>query len=259
MDKVTETTETRIEKLNRLREEARGYGIVGRLTVEAFEIAIAEAKAAGQVATSNTVEDTKGLTAEEAAKIDARLKYEEEAREKFRRQRQIKIASEEIRAKSKFLKIKIDLPENPTEFQLAEARLVLGMKEKEIKPSPETLAIESSPRGYYIFTNREQEDASHTVNPGGKYTINLIPDQVHVLSEFHIKFFRQRAVVPIYKRVPVAGPVVEGRMMEECKRTGSKPRFSFEKLDEAPSDAPFGLVTNMKILEELKQEQKQLS
>ena len=239
--------ETGTERLSRLREEARTLGIVGTMTADEFEAAIKAKKDP-----LDTPKDD-GLTHAEASKIDARMKYEEEAREKFKRDRQKKIERASIVAESEGLGIEIDLPENPTEVQLARARNKLGLEKSAPKPSPETLAIESSQRGYYIFTNREQEDASHTVNPGGKYTIRLIPDQIHVLSKEHIRLFRKMAVVPIYSRVTVPGPIVEGQIKEECRRTGSKPRFAFDHLGDAPKDAPFGLVTNIKILEELKQ------
>lgn len=246
MEEVTETKpEDGRTRYHRLKAQAKELGIATeQLNAEQLEAAIAAKKG---IETSKT-----GLTPEEAAKIDVRLKYEFEVQEKFRIKRQIQIDRASIMVESKTLKIPIDLPEKPTELELAQARKLLGMKKLEVKPSPETVAIESSKRGYYIFTNREQDDAAHTVNPGGKYIIHLIPDQIHVLSEFHIKFFRQKAVTPVYQRVPVAGPLVEGRMGEECKRTGSKPRFAFEYLGEAPPDAQFGLVTDTKILDELK-------
>lgn len=241
-NEVTETTpEDGRKRYHRLKAEAKELGITVVGNAEQLEAAIAAAKETPK----------KGLTAEEAAQIDARLKYEFEVQEKFRAERQMKIDRASIIVESKSLGIPIELPEKPTELELAKARQLLGMKKTEIKPSPETVAIESSERGYYIFTNREQDDAAHTVNPGGKYIIHLIPDQIHVLSAFHIKFFRQKAVTPIYQRVPVAGPPIEGRMGEECKRTGSKPRFAFEYLGKAPQDAPFGMVTNTKILNEL--------
>ncbi len=250
MENVTET-ETGTERLRRLREEAKQLGIVGRMSADEFETAITQAKAGGIV---ESVEKPKmGLTTEEAAKIDARLKYEFEAQEKFRIERQKQIDRATIITESESLKIPIDLPENPTELELAKARQLLGIKKSEVKPSPETIGIESSKRGYYVFTNREQDDASHTVNLGGKYFIHLIPDQVHVLSEYHIKTWRRIAVVPVYERVPIPGPAVEGQIKEECRRTGSKARFSFEYLGEAPQDAPFGLVTDTKILDKLKQ------
>jgi len=145
---------------------------------------------------------------------------------------------------------------------LAKARQSLGLKKIEIRPSPETVAIEggkdpvtgkmvvASKRGYYTFMNLEQDDASHTANLGGKYIIHLIAGQVHVLSEYHIKTWRRIAVTPKYERVPT-GVLVAGQMGERCVRTGSKRRWMFEYLAEAPDDAPFGMVTDMEILNEV--------
>jgi hypothetical protein len=233
-----------LSRYQELKAEAKALGIKASGNAEQLEAAIAAKKAESPKT---------GLTPEEAKKIDAKLKYEFEVQEKFRAKRQTQIDRASIVTEAKSLKIPIDLPEKPTELELAKARLLLGIKKVEVRPSPETVAIESGKRGYYIFTNREQDDAAHTVSPGGKYIIHLIPDQIHVLSEYHVKFFRQKAVTPVYQRVPVAGPLVEGRMGEECKRTGSKQRFAFEYLGEAPQDAPFGIVTDTKILDELKQ------
>ena len=242
------------QRLHRLREEAKQLGIVGRMTADEFEATIAQTRAGGIVEKPAVAKTgLLDLAPEEAAKIDARLKYEFEAQETFRIERQKRIDRATIVTESETLKIPIDLPEHPTELELAKARQTLGIKKLEVKPSPETIGIESSKRGYYVFTNREQDDASHTVNLGGKYFIHLVPDQVHVLSEYHIKTWRRVAVVPVYERVSVPGSAVEGQMKEECKRTGSKPRFSFEYLGEAPQDAPFGLVTDTKILDKLKQ------
>ena len=239
---MEETSKTGLDRYHELQAKAKKLGIPNNGSTEQLEAAI-EAHV--------TSEPKTGLTAEDAAKIDVRLKYEFDQQEKFRAKRQIRIDRATIVTEAESLGISIDLPEEPTELELAKARQDLGMKKVEIKPSPETLKIESSKRGYYIFTNREQDDASHTINPGGKYTIHLIPDQVHVLSKFHVDFCRRKAVQPVYGRVPVPGPYVEGRMGEECKRTGSKPRFGFEYLGEAPQDAPFGMVTDMKILEKV--------
>ncbi len=200
-------------------------------------------------------DEQRSISIEEAKKIDARLRYEEQAREKFKRERQIQIERASIISEAESINIKIDLPDKPTEIQLARARTELGIEKQTPKPSPETVGIESSKRGYYIFTNREQDDAAHTVNLGGKYFIHLFPDKVHVLSKFHIDTWRRIAVTPVYERVTVPGPTVEGQMGEVCERTGGKPRFGFEFLGEASANAPFGLVTNVKILDKLKQEQ----
>lgn len=243
MEEVTETKpEDGRVRYHKLKAQAKELGITtGNLNTEQLEAAIAAKK------------PEHGISVEEAAKIDARLKYEFEVQEKFRAERQIQIDRASIIVESQSLKIPVDLPEKPTELELAKARKLLGIKKIEVKPSPETVGIETSKRGYYIFTNREQDDAAHTVNLGGKYIIHLIPDQIHVLSEYHINRWRQIATVPVYKRVPVAGPLIEGQMGEECKRTGGKPRFAFDYLGEAPPDAPFGLVTDTKILDELRQ------
>ena len=242
------------ERLDRLREEARQLGITGRMTADDFEVAIAQAKG-DSIVEPVKAEDLSGITSEEAKKIEVRLKFEDETREKFKRERQTKIDRATIVAEAEVLKIKIDLPETPTELELAQARVKLGIQKTVPKPSPETVGIETSKRGYYIFTNREQDDASHTVNLGGKYVIHLFPDQVHVLSEYHIRTWRRIAIVPVYERVSVPGPIVEGQMKEICQRTGGKQRFAFEYLGEAPQNAQFGLVTNTKILDGLKQKQ----
>lgn len=262
--------ETGLERLARLRKEARDLGIVGTMTADKFQSVIDARKAelanvspvtesqavATNIEVAPPTEVKHALTAEEAAKIDARLKYEEEAREKFRREREIITERAGIVAESEVLGIEIDLPEKPTELQLARARQKLGIEKREKKPSPETLAIEASKRNYYIFMNREQEDAAHTVNLGGKYIINLIPDQIHVLSECHVRFWKEMAVTPVYERKATgvaAGPGTVGKMVEECVRTGGKPRFMFEYIGEAPQDAPFGLVTDMEVLNKLRQ------
>ena len=196
-----------------------------------------------------------GITPAQAKSIEAKMRYEDEIREKIREDRQIATDRAEIIAESESLSIPIDLAENPTKLELARARRSLGLKKKEVKPSPETLGIEAGKRGYYIFNNLEQEDASHTVNPGGKYTIHLIPEQIHVLSDFHIKLFAKNAVRPIYTRIKTgieADPDVNGgQLMEKCQRTSSKRRFAFEYLGPAPQESSFGLVTDAKILNEL--------
>ena len=134
------------------------------------------------------------------------------------------------------------------------------MKKVEVIPSPETLAIEASKRGYYVFNNLEQDDAAHSPILGGKYLVHLIPGQIHVLSEYHVKKWKQIAVVPQYQRVDTGvapGPGTTGQMAQECRRVGDKSRFMFEYLGEAPQEAPFGMVTDVKILDELKLKEEQ--
>ena len=234
--------ETGLQRFHRLQAEAKKLGIKTSLSADELTAAI-EAK--------RTPEAPKtGLTAEQAKGVEVRMRQEFEIQEKLRAE----ITREKERAslvvESESLRIPIELPENPTELELAKARQALGMKKAEVKPSPETVGIETSKRGYYIFTNLEQDDASHTVNLGGKYIIHLIPDQIHVLSEYHIKTWRRIAVTPVYTRVST-GVLAAGQMGEECVKTGGKRRFSFEYLGEAPQNAQFGLVTNTKILDEL--------
>lgn len=195
-----------------------------------------------------------GITGKEAEAIKAQVILEEETREGIRAERRIATARSEILAESEFLHIPIDLPENPTELDLARARKKLGIEKKQVRPSPETVGIEAGIRGYYRFTNREQEDANHTVGPGGKYVFDLIANQVHVLSDYHVKMWRRCAVVPEYQRVPTGttpSKDTTGQLVEKCVRAGDKPRFIFEFLSEAPKDAPFGLVTDAKILKGL--------
>ncbi|KKN77229.1 hypothetical protein LCGC14_0362070 [marine sediment metagenome] len=255
--------ETGMERFRRLQKEAKALGITGQHNANEFEALIAQAKAefaepvepiAPEKPVGSKLLVGTGLTVEEAAKIDAELRYRHEAEEKFKVERQKQLDYASIVAEADSLKIEIDLPENPTELQLAKARRKLGIEKTEVRPSPETVGIESSKRGYYIFTNREQEDALQIVNLGGKYTINLIPEQVHVLSEYHVKTWKRFAVTPVYERVStgvVASPNSTGEFVEECKRTGSKPRFIFEYLGEAPADAPFGLVLDREILDKV--------
>jgi hypothetical protein len=259
---TTQVEETGMQRYQRLKAEATSLGITGNMKSDELEKAIAAAKESPDTEPekgdelATPVDDGK-LHPDEAKKIDARLKYEEEAREKFRHERKMTIDRAEIIAESESLCIPIDIPENPTVLQLAKARKTLGMKKKEVKPSPETLAIEAGKRGYYIFTNREQDDAVHTTNLGGKYFITLVPDQVHVLSDFHIKRWRKCAVTPQYSKVQtgvVPGPGTVGQTAEKCIRTGDKPRFAFELLGEAPIDAPFGMVTDTIILDKLLKE-----
>jgi len=252
--------ETGMDRFRRVQAEAKALGITGKHNTAEFEALIEQAKKGEAVtAKTETAPPTavKGvLTPDEAAKIDQEMKYRFEAEEKFREERRLVTERASIVAESDLLGIEVDLPENPTELQLAKARLKLGMEKTAIKPSPETVAIEASKRGYYVFNNREQEDAAHTVNLGGKYTINLIPDQIHVLSEYHVRKWKQIATTPIYERVETGvqpGPGTTGQLAQECKKVAGRPRFMFEHLGEAPQDAPFGLVTDMEVLNKLRQ------
>lgn len=246
--------ETGTERLNRLRKEAAEHGIKGVYTADEFAQMIEQAK--NGTLPPDKVETEVGLTDDEAAKIDAEMKYRFEAEEKIREQRRIQTEKAGIVAESESLGIAVDLPENPTELQLAKARVKLGIEKTQVRPSPETVAIEASKRNYYEFMNIEQRDASHSTNPGGKYMIHLIAGQIHVLTEWHVRFFKQKAVSPVYERVETGiepGPNTVGKLAQECRKVRGEPRWMFEYLGEAPQDAPFGLVTDMKILNKLRE------
>ena len=232
-----------------LKAEAKELGITGNLGTEALVEAIAAKKAELE-----EVGPT-GISFAEAKSIEARMRFEEETRDKIRQERKLASERNELIAESESLGIPIDLPENPTELSLVKARRTLGVQKRLEKPSPETLGIEAGKRGYYVFRNLEQKDANHTANLGGKYVIHLIAKQIHVLSDFHIKRWRQIAVTPIYERVATGinaeSPKSVGMAAERCQRVGDEPRWSFEYLGEAPVDANFGLVTDAKVLEKL--------
>ena len=255
--------ETGTQRYHRLKAEARDLGITENMKADEYEAAIKAHKAADEAPVKTDevtttpepeVKGPTGISAKEAISIEAKLRFEYETREKIQSERRIACDTAEIIAESESLCIPINLPDNPTELDLAKARRTLGIKKREVKPSPETVQIEASKRGYYVFTNREQDDASHTVNLGGKYVIHLVPDQIHVLSAYHIKRWRQCAVTPEYARVDTGinpSDNTAGQMAQKCERVGGKPRFSFEYIDEAPIDAEFGLVTDSKILQSL--------
>lgn len=249
--------ETGMERFRRVQAEAKALGITGQHKADEYETLIAEKKAGGQeteTASPATIES--GLTDDEAAKIDAEMKYRFEAEEKIREQRRIQTEKAGIVAESESLGIAVDLPENPTELQLAKARVKLGIEKTQVKPSPETVAIEASKRNYYEFMNIEQRDASHSTNPGGKYMIHLIAGQIHVLTEWHVKHFKQKSITPVYERRDTGitpGPNTVGELAQKCVKVRGEPRWMFEYLGEAPQDAPFGLVTDMKVLNELRQ------
>ncbi len=169
--------------------------------------------------------------------IAERVRIEAEEREKLQLEYRLRNERAGLIAESESLAIPIELPEPCTELDLAQARRRLGIKKSEVKPSPETLAIEASKKGYYIFRNLEQDDVDVSCNVGGKHRFDFIPDQVHVLPAWLIGYMRQRAVFPVYGRVPRA----DGKG-EDTKKTGEKQRFVFEFIEDAPQEAEFGVV-----------------
>lgn len=263
--------ETGMERFRRLQAEAKALGITGKHNTAEYVTLIAQKKAelenpapvietpeapAANIDVAPPTEVPYELSDDQAAKIDAEMKHRFEAEEKFRETRRLITERAGIIAESELLGIAVDLPENATELQIARARVKLGIEKTQEKPSPETVAIEASKRNYYEFMNIEQRDASHSTNPGGKYMIHLIAGQIHVLTEWHVKHFKKKAVTPVYERRDTgieAGPNTVGKLAQECVKVRGEPRWMFEYLGEAPQDAPFGLVTDVKILNELRQ------
>ncbi len=254
-----QVNETGLQYHQRLQKEATGLGLSGKGNIETLEKAIADKQAEPFVVVEEPLKETEKpqdgkISLEQAKGIRAQIMAEEEIRDQIKAERAIINERARIIVESESLHIKIDLPEQPTELDLARARKKLGLEKIAVKPSPETVAIENSQRGYYKFTNQEQDDARHTPNLGGKYVFHLVPNMIHVLSEYHIKRWAVSAVTPIYKRVStgvVGGDATVGEAAEVCKRVGGKARFSFEHLGDAPDDAPFGLVYDQKILDKL--------
>lgn len=197
--------------------------------------------------------DVDGMDKDEVVKAIQRKQISDteririEEREKIMQEQRMKQERAEIVVESESLGIPVELPEVCTELDLAKARRDLGLKKKIPKPSPETLAIEASKKGYYIFRNLEQDDVDVSCCPGGKYHFDFIPDKVHVLPDWLVrKFLPQRAIFPIYGRVPRG----DGKG-EDTVRTGTKPRFTFEFIDEAPQEAKFGIVLDEALLAKL--------
>lgn len=214
MDEVKKTENKGVSEYHRLNKEAKKLGV----DTEGMDTdQIIEAIQRKQIA------------------ITERIRAEE--REKLQQEYKLVRDRSELIAESESLGIVIDLPEPCTETDLAKARRKLGLEKTKAKPSPETLAIDASKKWYYIFRNLEQDDVDVTCCPGGKYRIHLVPNEIHVLSEYHIKFFRQKAVTPVYDRVPSK----DGKR-ENTQKVGEKQRFTFEPLDVAPQDAEFGVV-----------------
>jgi len=173
-----------------------------------------------------------------------------EVREKLMQEYRLKQDRADIIAESESLGILVTLPEVCTELDLAKARRDLGMKKLIPKPSPETLAIEASKKNYYIFRNLEQADVDISCNVGGKYRFDFIPDQLHCLPEYIFHFMRQRAVVPVYKRVKHEA-TKEGDFGETTVQDGVRPRFTFELIAEAPQETPFGVVYDKSLKDRL--------
>lgn len=190
----------------------------------------------------------------ERAAIERTMKLESEVRENLKQKSELRRQMAEIKASAELAKIPIEIPAEPTIDDVVRLKKELGLKEKEPKPSPETLAIEASEKVYALFRNLEEEDVDVVAIPGGKHRFHFLPDKIHVLPEWLIRHYRSeknpsgKRPRSEYKEV-VGDNVIAARMTQ----TVFKPRFSFEILGDAPKDAPFGVVIDPEILAKLEQ------
>ena len=229
-DQVKKTENEGASEYHRLNKVAKNFGI------ETDGMKLDELKSAIQ---RKQIADTVRIEAEE--------------REKLKIEYRLKQERSEIIAESESLAIPINLPDPCTELDLAKARRTLGMEKTKVKPSPETIAIEASKKKYYIFRNLEQDDVDVSCNVGGKYHFDLIPDRIHCLPEYLLKHMREKAIVPVYSRVPRT----DGKG-ENTVRTGTKSRFTFEEISDAPIEAEFGAVLDETLVEKLLHPEKEL-
>ena len=190
----------------------------------------------------------------ETEAIRKTIELEEKVRIDLQAAAKLRVDIAEIQAEAKVRGKTVEIPENPTLTQIIEIKKNLNLSIKEPKPSPETLAIEASKKVYAIFRNLEQKDMDMKCNPGGKYWFHFYPSKIYVIPEYFVRFFRKTAVHPNYeKRVIAAVESAQvGATVEKTVRGEDEQRVMFEVLGEAPDDSKFGIVTDMKILEELK-------
>ncbi len=191
----------------------------------------------------------------ETEAIKQTIELEEKVRIDLQAAAKLRIDIAEIEAEAKVRGIKVEIPENPTLMQIIEIKKNLNMSIKEPKPSPETLAIEASPKVYVLFRNLEQKDMDVKCNPGGKYWFHFWPGKIHVIPKYLIGFLRKFAVYPNYERRIVAAveSAKVGATIEKSVRGEDEQRFTFEVRGEAPEDAEFGIVFDEVVLEKLKE------
>jgi len=274
-NEVKNTASEGASEYHRLNREAKALGIdTTRMKMQDIVVAIAEkhnatmtdpaqplsefdklAKDAQDIGINIEGMDKDAIVkAVQRKQINENMRIEAEEREKIRQEYRLKQERAELLAESEAAAILIELPDPCTDVDLAKARRKLGIEKKKVKPSPETLAIEASPKNYYIFRNLEQDDVDIVCYPGGKYRFELIAGELHVLPAYLLKYMRLRATVPIYKRIAVKNAQGE-KIGESTVKTGDKPRFTFELIAEAPQDAPFGLVTDESLKAKLLQKE----
>lgn len=109
------------------------------------------------------------------------VELEEKVRLRLQEQSVMKRDIAEIQGEAAVRGIKIDIPKEPTLLDIVKLKKELHLMIKEPKPSPETLAIETSKKVYAVFHNREQEDMDVTFNVGGKHWFHFWPEKVHVI------------------------------------------------------------------------------
>lgn len=197
---------------------------------------------------------TKLMEKVELVAIERHERITEQVREKMKNEAIIKRRVAEIKVSAELVGIDIKVPEKPTIVDVIRLEKELGIKKKAPKPSPETVAIESSKKAYAVFRNLEQEDVDIVASVGGKYRFHFWPDKVHVLPLWLINHYRSKknpsGTRPYsqYKEVQGHKTIAAG-----MTRTERKQRFTFEIIGDAPDDAEFGMVTDEAILSKLEQ------
>lgn len=206
------------------------------------------------------IKDDNLRKAVETEAIKQSVELEEKVRLRLQEESRMKRELTEIRAEADVRGVVIKIPAEPTAIDILKLKKRLNMMIKELKPSPETRAIEASKKVYAVFHNREQEDMDVTFCPGGKYWFHLWPEKVHILPQWLIGWLRKTAIQPVYSKEAVLNPqaVKIGGTMEKSVRLKNKPRFLFEILNneqgqpfKVPDNASFGVVLDEAILEEI--------
>jgi len=184
----------------------------------------------------------------ERVTIENTVKIKEEIRSELQRKAKIKQDIAEIKIIAESSGIKIAVPENPTIEDVVRLREKVGLKKKEPRPSPETIAIENSKRVYAIFHNMEQRDLDISCTVGGKYRFHFWPEKVHVIPQWIVGYLRKQCSVPIYEQQ-------EDKLRGIIKpvQVDKEQRFMFEVITDAPDNASFGVVLDDKTLNEIQQ------
>lgn len=184
---------------------------------------------------------------DDQAVMECRIRAEEAVRAKLKAENRMKQDIAELQATAAMNKVPLVIPDEPTLADITRLKKELGIKIKQPKPAPETIAIEKSKKVYAVFHNQEERDVDVAFQKGA-YRFELWPEKIHVLPEWLFGNLRETAVAPIYGRVE------DKRTGHEVsERIGSRQRFLFEVIGDAPPDAEFGVVLDEAILAKLKQ------